>query len=72
MRYKHIYNMYGFVPTIQLLCAKIVKKSHFLGRSKFTFLVLYKQDMRCNKILFLNIKGHALGEKLKKRTRKTS
>ncbi len=64
--------MYGFAASAGLPYEKYVKKLHFFGRSKFTFLVLYYQDVHSTQILFLNIKGYGLGEKLKKRTQKMS
>ncbi len=64
--------MYGLAASAGLPYEKYVKKFEFFSRSKFTFLVLYYQDVHSQKILFLNIKGYDLGEKLKKRTHKMS
>ncbi len=64
--------MYGFAASAGLPYEKILKKFHFFCRSKFTFMVLYYQDVNSKLILFLNIKGYGLGEKLKKRTQKMS
>ncbi len=70
MGFQKIYNMYGFAASAGLLYEKILKKFHFFCRSKLTFMVLDYQDGNCKLILFLNIEGYSLGEKLKKELKK--